>query len=148
MPYNPHLTVAAIIEQHGRFLLVEEDVEGQVVFNQPAGHVENGESLLQAVIRETLEETAHRFKPEAIIGIYRWVHPESGDTFFRHAFAGQSLGEVAGQTLDTGIIRAVWLSPDELRAQSDKLRSPLVLKTIEDYLQGQRYSLDLYNDVI
>jgi len=127
--------------------MVEEDVEGQIVLNQPAGHVEAGESFIQAVIRETLEETAYPFVPEAVTGIYHWQHPENGSTFIRHTFCG-GVGQVdTERELDTGILRALWLSPDELRNQPQRLRSPLVMKSIEDYQQGKRFSLDLYHEV-
>ncbi|MDZ7804499.1 MAG: NUDIX hydrolase [Thiohalophilus sp.] len=127
--------------------MVEEDVEGRIVLNQPAGHVEAGESFVDAVIRETLEETAHPFEPQAVTGIYRWMHPDNGLTFVRHAFCG-SVGEADTRLeLDDGILRALWLSPEELLAQADKLRSPLVMQSIEDYLQGQRFALDLYRDI-
>ena len=147
MTFTPHLTVAAVIEQAGRFLMVEEDVEGRIVLNQPAGHVEPGESFVDAVVREAWEETAHRFEPQAVTGIYRWQLPDSGITYIRHAFCG-TVGEAnEQQNLDDGILRAIWLSPDELLAQPEKLRSPLVMKTIEDYLQGRRYGLELYHEV-
>ncbi|MDZ7662917.1 NUDIX hydrolase [Thiohalophilus sp.] len=147
MTFQPHLTVAAVIEQNGRFLMVEEDVEGRIVLNQPAGHVEAGESFVDAVIRETLEETAHYFAPQAVTGIYRWTHPDNDITFVRHAFCG-SVGEaVTDRELDDGILRALWLSPDELLSQANKLRSPLVMQSIEDYLQGQRFALELYRDI-
>lgn len=127
--------------------MVEEDVEGQIVLNQPAGHVEAGESFLEAVKRETLEETAHRFEPQAVTGIYRWTHPDNGITFVRHAFCGVVGEPDTDLALDEGILRALWLGPDELRAQADRLRSPLVMQSIEDYLSGQRYSLKLYRDI-
>jgi len=147
MTFQPHLTVAAVIEQNGRFLMVEENVEGRIVLNQPAGHVEAGESFIEAVKRETLEETAHYFAPQAVTGIYRWTHPDNGLTFVRHAFCG-AVGEPEPDLeLDEGILRALWLSPDELLAQPDKLRSPLVMQSIEDYLNGQRYPLKLYRDI-
>jgi len=147
MTFQPHLTVAAVIEQNGRFLMVEEDVEGRIVLNQPAGHVEPGESFIEAVRRETLEETARHFEPEAVTGIYRWQHPDNGITFVRHAFCG-TVGEADTRLeLDDGILRALWLSPDELLAQPDRLRSPLVMQSIEDYLKGHRFNLNLYRDI-
>ncbi len=153
MPENPdnphlHLTVAAIIEKDDRFLLVEERIRGKNVFNQPAGHVENGESFIDAVRRETLEETAWQFRPEAVTGIYRWVLPGSGETYFRHCFSGRVTDFDAGRTLDSDILRTVWLSLEELRQCQDRLRSPLVLRCLEDYLGGARFGLDLYHDVI
>ena len=147
MTFHPHLTVAAVIEQNGRFLMVEEDVEGHRVLNQPAGHVEAGESFIDAIIRETREETAHPFEPQAVTGIYRWQHPDNGITFVRHAFCG-AVGEPdTNLELDEGILRTLWLSHEELLAQRDKLRSPLVIQSIEDYLNGQRYPLKLYRDI-
>ena len=131
----------------GTVLMVEEEVDGQLVLNQPAGHVEAGESFIQAVIRETLEETAYPFQPEAVTGIYHWQHPGNGITFVRHAFTG-NVGQLdKTRELDDGIVRAVWLTPEKLRAQPERLRSPLVMKTIEDYLQGKRFDLDLYTEV-
>ncbi len=127
--------------------MVEEEVDGQLVLNQPAGHVEAGESFIQAVIRETLEETARPFVPEAVTGIYRWQHPKNGSTFIRHAFCGAVGQPDPERKLDTGILRAVWMSIEELQAQSDRLRSPLVMKTIEDYFKGKRFNLELYHDI-
>lgn len=127
--------------------MVEENVEGQIVLNQPAGHVEVGESFIDAVIRETREETAHPFEPQAVTGIYRWQHPGNGITFVRHAFCGVVGQPDNDQPLDEGILRALWLTPDELLAQPDRLRSPLVMHSIEDYLSGQRYPLKLYRDI-
>lgn len=147
MTFQPHLTVAAVIEQNGRFLMVEEDVEGRIVLNQPAGHVEVGESFIDAVIRETQEETAHLFEPQAVTGIYRWQHPGNGSTFIRHAFTGTVGQPDNDQPLDEGILRALWLTPEELQAQGERLRSPLVMQSIEDYLSGQRYPLKLYRDI-
>lgn len=147
MTFKPHLTVAAVIEQQGRFLMVEEKVDGQLVLNQPAGHVEAGESFLEAVVRETLEETAYSFQPEAVTGIYRWQHPGNGITFVRHAFTGNVSQPDVTRELDAGIVQAVWLTPEELTAQPERLRSPLVMKTIEDYLQGKRFDLNLYTEL-
>ena len=126
--------------------MVEERIEGQPVFNQPAGHLEEGESLLEAVIRETREETAWRFVPEAHTGIYRWVHPGNGETFIRHCYAGSVCDHQPEQALDEGILRACWLSREQLVVQQN-LRSPLVLHCIDDYLAGQRYPLELTKDL-
>lgn len=144
--WTPHVTVAAIIEQNGRYLMVEEESDGMLVINQPAGHLDPDESLHAAVVREVLEETAHHFTPEYLTGIYRWVHPNQ-ETFMRIAFSGQLSGSDATLTLDEGIIRAEWYSLDELYQQSEKLRSPLVLRCIEDYQAGHRYPLGLLQDL-
>lgn len=141
--WHPHVTVAAIIERDGQFLLVEEQADHALVLNQPAGHWEANESLAAAVARETLEETAYTIQPTALIGIYRWPHPHKDITYLRFAFTGIILSHDAQRALDDGIVRALWLSPDELRAQSVRHRSPLVLRCIEDYLAGKRYPLDL-----
>lgn len=145
--WKPSVTVAAVIEHGGRFLLVEEIADGKPVFNQPAGHWERGETLVEACARETLEETAYRFAPRELTGIYRWHHAPSNDSFLRFAFCGEVGDEEVGRKLDSEIIRAVWLSPDEIRAQQPRHRSPLVLRCVEDYLAGRRYPLDLLTDL-
>ena len=141
--WHPHVTVAAVIERDGKFLLVEEQADQALALNQPAGHWEANESLVAAVARETLEETAYAIQPTALIGIYRWPHPRKNIVYLRFAFTGVILSHDAQRALDEGIVRALWLSPDELRAQSTRHRSPLVLRCIEDYLAGKRYPLDL-----
>jgi 8-oxo-dGTP pyrophosphatase MutT (NUDIX family) len=143
MIWKPNVTVAAVIEQDGKFLLVEEETSDGVRFNQPAGHLEQKESLIQGVIRETLEETAYHFKPEWLVGIYRWHHARKGVTYLRFSFSGAVLGHEAERPLDSGILRAVWLTPDEIRAQAQHHRSPLVLKCMEDHLADRRYPLDI-----
>ncbi len=134
----PEITVAAIAETDGRFLLVEERINRRLVFNQPAGHVERGESLLSAVIRETREETAWRFEPKSLIGVYLWRSPESGVTTMRFAFSGTVDDHHPEQTLDDGIVRTHWLSQTDLQEREQRLRSPLVMRCVEDYLTGQR----------
>lgn len=141
--WKPHVTVAAVIERDGKFLLVEEETTQGVRFNQPAGHLEARESLLDAVARETLEESAYHFTPQHITGIYRWHADESDTTYLRFAFAGELTGFDKNRALDTGIIRALWLGLDEIRACQTRHRSPLVLRCIEDYLAGHRYPLEL-----
>ena len=141
------VTVAAITERSGRFLMVEEQVAGQAVINQPAGHLEPGESLVEAVIRETLEETAWALEPEAVTGIYLWQTPDQSRSFLRVAFAGQCRGHDAERELDTGIIAAHWLSRDEIHAQAIRLRSPMVMRCIDDYLAGIRYPLDCLTQI-
>jgi ADP-ribose pyrophosphatase YjhB (NUDIX family) len=143
MVWKPHVTVASVIEQEGKFLLVEENNSDGLVFNQPAGHLESGESLVQAVIRETLEETAYHFRPEWLLGVYRWQHPRKDITYLRFAFAGSVTGHEAARELDTGIVRAAWMTLGEIRELSERHRSPLILNCIEDYLAGKRYPLDI-----
>ena len=138
---SPEITVAAVTESDGRFLVVEERINQRLVFNQPAGHAEAGESLLEAVIREVREETAWRFEPASLVGVYLWRSPESGVTTMRFAFTGSVDDHHAHQPLDDGIVGTHWLSRDDLLAREHALRSPLVLRCIEDYLGGQRRPL-------
>jgi 8-oxo-dGTP pyrophosphatase MutT (NUDIX family) len=141
------MTVAALIEHEGRFLMVQEHVSGKTVFNQPAGHLEDGETLVDAVIRETREETAWHFEPQAVTGIYRWRHPENGETFIRVCFAGKGLFHDPACELDSDIERALWLTLKEIRNRSDNLRSPMVLRSIEDYLAGSACPLSLLKNL-
>ncbi|MBI3532064.1 MAG: NUDIX hydrolase [Burkholderiales bacterium] len=152
--WKPSVTVAAIIERDGSFLLVEEETPEGLMFNNPAGHLDPGESPVEGCVREALEETTHRFTPSHLLGIYmsRLQRQRPGEamediTYLRFAFTGQ-LGEVvAGRVLDTGIVRTVWMTPDEIRASTARHRSPLVLRCMEDHLRGQRHPLDLvYTD--
>lgn len=144
--WKPSVTVAAIIERDGHFLLVEEETSDGIRFNQPAGHLDPNESLLEAVARETLEETAHEFSATALIGMYmsRYLSSRTGKevTYLRFAFSGE-LGRVHDRPLDHGILRAVWMTRDELLACQEKHRSPLVLRCIDDYLAGTRAPLSL-----
>ena len=139
---KPEITVAAISESDGRFLVVEERINERLVFNQPAGHVERGESLLTAVVREVREETAWRFEPASLVGVYLWRSPESGVTTMRFAFSGGVDDLQAAQPLDQGIIGTHWFSRADLERRSHSLRSPLVMRCIEDYLHGWRQPLD------
>lgn len=148
MSLRPDLTVAAIVERHGEFLMIEERIAQRLVFNQPAGHVERGEQLVAAVVRETLEETAWVFEPEALVGVYFWDHPDQQRSFMRFAFCGQVRDHDPRRRLDRGIERAVWLNESQVRSQYARLRSPMVLKCIEDYLGGQRYPLELVREFI
>jgi 8-oxo-dGTP pyrophosphatase MutT (NUDIX family) len=148
MSLRPDLTVAAIVQRDGEFLLVEERVGSRMVFNQPAGHVERGEQLVTAVVRETLEETAWHFKPEALVGVYFWEQPDKQRTFMRFAFTGHVTDHDSTRRLDRGIERAVWMSYDEIVARTSRLRSPMVMRCVEDYLSGQRYPLELVRDFI
>jgi len=147
MPWKPHVTVAAVIESGARFLLVQERVDSRSVFNQPAGHLEDGESLIEAVVRETLEETAWQFDPESIIGLYRWRHPGKARTYLRVAFAGSGVSVDEPSPLDPDIERVVWMNAMELRRESARLRSPMVLRTVEDYLSGSHFPLSLLADI-
>lgn len=141
----PHLTVATIIERDGRFLLVEEYADGEeLVYNQPAGHLDAHETLAAGAIRETLEETAWEVDVSAVVGVYYWTHPK-GHTFVRTCFSGAALYYHPNQRLDEGIERTVWLTRDEVAALGPKLRSPLVLRCIDDYLAGKRYPLELFS---
>jgi 8-oxo-dGTP pyrophosphatase MutT (NUDIX family) len=142
MARTPDITVAAVTETAGRFLVVEERINRRLVFNQPAGHVERGETLLAAVVREVREETAWGFKPAALIGVYLWRNPTSDRFYMRFAFTGKVMDHDAGQPLDRGIVGTHWLSRDDLRQREPHLRSPLVLRCIEDYLGGIRLPLD------
>ncbi|AOV16953.1 NUDIX hydrolase [Acidihalobacter aeolianus] len=146
MRFQPHVTVAAVIEREGRFLLVRERIDGHVKYNQPAGHLEDGESLVEAVIRETLEETARHFTPIALVGIYRWVNPV-GETFLRVAFSGTAGERDVSRALDDGIEDTEWLSPDALRTLGERLRSPLVLRAVADHGAGHRYPLALLREL-
>ena len=143
--FQPHLTVAAVVERNGRFLCVEEVADGATVFNQPAGHVDDGESLIAAVARETLEETGWVFVPDALIGIYRWVKPDTGDTFIRAAFRGTLVEQRHATPPDSDIVAAHWLTRAELAAQP--LRSPLVLRCIDDYRAGVSHPLSVLQDL-
>lgn len=145
--WKPNVTVAAVVERDGRYLLVEEETDDGLRFNQPAGHLEKDESLLEAVVREALEETAWRFTPTALVGVYQWPRPKGkpgGDiTYLRFAFSGEVGEHVAGRALDTGIVRAVWLTPAEIEAGRERHRSPLIWQCVQDHLAGRRYPLDL-----
>lgn len=142
--WRPSVTVAAVIERGGKFLFVEELANGLRVLNQPAGHLDPDESLLQAVVRETLEETAHRITPTALLGVYRWRFDRQEEvTFLRFAFLGRVDGVDEGRKLDKEIIAAVWLTPGELAARRAEHRSPLVQQCVDDCLTGRSFPLEL-----
>ncbi|MCG2586706.1 NUDIX hydrolase [Massilia sp. TS11] len=144
--WKPSVTVAAIIEQDGRFLLIEEETSEGLRLNQPAGHLDPHESLAEAVVREVLEETAHDFTPEALVGMYlsRFRSPRSGEdvTYLRFAFCGR-LGVQHQRALDHGIVRVLWMTREEIAACPERHRSPLLLACVDDYLAGRRAALDL-----
>ena len=139
--WKPSVTVAAVMQRAGRFCLVEEEAEGRLVYNQPAGHWEPGETLAEACAREALEETAHEFRPTHLLGVYRWHYAPKDVTFLRFAFLGEVGGD-AGRPLDPEIRRVLWLAPEEVRAARDRHRSPLVMACVDDCLAGRRYPLD------
>jgi len=142
--WKPSATVAAVVERNGRFLFVEERSEGRLVLNQPAGHLDPGESLLAACRREVLEETAHRFEPTALIGIYRWHYAPKDVTFLRFCFRGRLEG-VEDRALDREIVALHWLSREELLARRAEHRSPLVQRCVDDYLAGHAFPLEVFS---
>mgnify|MGYP001253785801 CR=1 FL=1 len=141
--WKPNVTVAAVVERDGRFLLVEEETVDGLRFNQPAGHLEQGESLIEAAVREMLEETAHGFTPHALVGIYQWPRPDGEITYLRFAFCGEAGVCDPARKLDDGIVRATWMTLEEIGEARERHRSPLVLQCIEDYLAGRRFGLEL-----
>jgi 8-oxo-dGTP pyrophosphatase MutT (NUDIX family) len=140
--WRPSVTVAALIEREGKFLFVEELQEGRRVLNQPAGHLDPSETLLEACTREVLEETAHRFTPTALVGIYRWHHKPADVTFLRFCFAGEVRG-AEERSLDKEILALHWLTPAELRAKASMHRSPLVQQCVDDYVGGRRFPIEV-----
>ena len=140
----PRVTVATIVEQDGRFLMVEEDVHGELKLNQPAGHLEPNETLPQAAARETLEETAWQVRINYLVEFSQWTS-ESGNHYLRACFAGTALKLIPDQILDDGILRAVWLTRDEVAARGEQLRSPLVLHHIDHYIKGKKTPLDIFS---
>ncbi len=142
-PWKPNVTVASLIERDGRFLLVEEETDAGIRLNQPAGHLDEGESLAAACARETLEESAWHFTPTALTGIYQWRRPAGDITYLRFAFCGELGSHEAERVLDSGILRAIWLTPAEIAAARHRHRSPLVMRCVADYLAGRRFPLDL-----
>jgi ADP-ribose pyrophosphatase YjhB (NUDIX family) len=125
---------------------VEEEAEGRVVLNQPAGHLDEGETLIDAVIRETLEETAWHVEPTALLGVYRWPHPSKAITYLRFAFVARALREETGRALDHGCLRALWLTPEEIRNERHRHRSPQVERCLNDYLSGVRHPIDILKE--
>jgi ADP-ribose pyrophosphatase YjhB (NUDIX family) len=148
MRWKPNVTVAAVVERDQKFLLVEENADNHVVFNQPAGHLEMDESLIDAVKREVLEETAWEFIPQAIVGVYMYPNQHSDITYLRICFSGSCENHHPEQALDEGIIQAVWLSEEEIRENNDKMRSQMVPQCINDYLSGKNYPLELLHHLL
>ena len=143
----PHVTVACVVADGDRYLMVEEEACGRLAYNQPAGHLEDGESLTAAALRETLEETGWEVAPTAFIGAYQWK-AETGRHYLRFAFAADPVRHLPERPLDDGIVQALWLSPRELDAQVQRHRSPLVGKVVEDYLGGSRHPLQLARSLL
>lgn len=148
MVWKPDVTVAAVVERDGHFLLVEERASGRVVINQPAGHLESGETFLAAVSRETLEETGWTFIPQAVVGVYVWQPEHLARTFLRVAFSGTLEAHDPQRPLDHGILRTRWLDRGQLWASQARLRSPLVMRCVDDYLAGTRYPLALLSHLL
>lgn len=147
MVWKPHVTVAAVVERDDRFLIVEEESAGQIVFNQPSGHLEPNESLVDACVRETLEETRWLVEPLGVIGVYRWTHPVRSQTTMRVCFAARALSCDPTQPLDSGILDAVWLTREELLQNPTKLRSKLVMRCVDDYCSGANFPLSMLADI-
>jgi 8-oxo-dGTP pyrophosphatase MutT (NUDIX family) len=143
MVWKPDVTVAAVAERDGQFLLVEERASGRIVLNQPAGHLESGESFVDAVVRETLEETGWTFRPEAVVGVYVWQPEHLSRTFLRVAFSGVLEAHDPERPLDHGIVRTRWCGRDQIVAQQTRLRSPMVQRCVDDFLAGARDPIDL-----
>ena len=144
MVWKPSVTVAAVIERDGRFLFVEERIDGRLVLNQPAGHLDPGESLAAACRREVMEETAHHFEPEGLVGVYRWHYAAKDVTFLRFCFFGK-VGSIEKRPLDKEIVSLHWLTPEELTNRKGEHRSPLVQKCVDDFLAGKRIPLEVFS---
>lgn len=143
MNWAPHVTVATIVERDGRYLLVYEEADGKRVYNQPAGHLEANESLPEAAVRETLEETGWTVKLTALLGISLYEAPSNGVTYLRTSFIAEAVSFDSDYILDDGIIAAVWLTYEEILALRDQLRSPMTLQVIDEYRAGKRFSLSV-----
>jgi 8-oxo-dGTP pyrophosphatase MutT (NUDIX family) len=143
MTWAPHVTVATIIERDNRFLMVYEESDGKLVYNQPAGHLDPDETLQEAAIRETLEETGWTVKLIGAVGVNLYTAPSNGITYFRTTFIGEVVSHDANYKLDTGIIEAVWLTYEELLERKDQLRSPMTLQIVDEYLAGRRFPLSV-----
>ncbi len=146
--WRPDVTVATIVPRDGRFLLVEETVRDELVLNQPAGHLEPGESLLEAAVRETLEETGWTVELTALIGAYQWSTPNGKQQFLRFTFAATALSHDPARKLDAGIERTLWLARDEIATQRERLRSPMVLGNVDDWIDGVRFPLQAVRSLL
>ncbi len=146
MRWKPNITVASIIEQDNKFLMVEEITNTGIKINQPAGHIEVNESIIEGSIRETLEETLYRYSPEFIVGIYKWKDTVNNTTYIRFTFSGKIIRKEKGK-LDINILRSTWLTKSEIILKKDFLRSPIILRSIDDYLDGKRTSLNTISEI-
>lgn len=146
MDWPPHITVACVVESNGKFLMIEELSNGKLVYNQPAGHLEPYETLQQAAVRETLEESGWHVEPTHVLGISSYYSERKKTLYYRTTFIAKALKEEPNAILDHGIERAIWLTLQELQAESHKLRSPLVLQNIQEYLSGRQYPLDMITE--
>ena len=144
----PRVTVACVVADGGRYLMVEEEVNGRLVYNQPAGHLDDGESLISAAVRETLEETGWTVELDALVGVHQWRSTEHGHSVLRFSFAASPVRHDPARPLDTGIRRALWLSRAEVAALGERLRSPLVLRSIDAWLAGQRVPLSALSSLL
>lgn len=144
----PHVSVACVVADGDRFLIVEEEVNGRLVYNQPAGHLDDGESLVTAAVRETLEETGWTVVPEHLLGVHQWRSTEHGEGVLRFSFAARAVAHDPARPLDVGIRRALWLTREEIAALGDRLRSPMVLMSIDAWLSGQRHPLSLLHSLL
>lgn len=148
MQWKPNVVVAAIIRRDNQYLLIEEHGnDGRLVFNQPAGHLEEGETLIEAVKREVLEETAWQFEPEGLVGVYLRPDPANDITYLRFCFYGHCTVHHPDRTLDEGIERTLWMNQTDIEAVADRMRSPLVIKCMQDYLAGHTYPLDMLHRI-
>ena len=143
MEWQPHVTVATVVEKNGKYLLVEERCNGELVFNQPAGHLDSGETLAEAAVRETFEETGWHVQLQGVVGVALYTSPHNQVTYHRTTFFATAVAQDSEQALDEGIEQAVWMSYDDILANRDRMRSHLVIKCIEQYQQGHRYPIDL-----
>lgn len=147
-PWCPHVTVACVVARGEHYLMVEEEVAGQLVYNQPAGHLDDGESLVQAAVREALEETGWSVALEHFLGVHQWLSPEHGAGVVRFSFAARPLVHDRQRPLDKGIRRALWLTREEIVALGPRLRSPMVLLSIDAWLAGRRFPLDVLSSLL
>ena len=148
MQWKPNVTVAAVAAQDGRFLVIEEISKGRTVINQPAGHLEKSETLIEAVKREVMEEAAWEFEPEYIVGFYLYTNRREDKTYLRVCFAGTCEQHYPDKKLDTGILRALWMTKEELESMQDRMRSSMVMRCFNDFDSGKRYPLEVLNHYI